>query len=144
MNIRLRVPEILQITPDKSKQKGALPKPGAHLVRFRVSNLRLEFKADGELNLPFAEEEAIRAARRAERRIKSRIDAPVRGRAGLRDHVHAVVDSRDLCAIEDIETFCNHFEVRFFRHLEAAREPQVNVLNRRLMEKVIRQVGEPQ
>ena len=80
------------------------------------ATFRLKLETSGKLNLTFAEEEAVgKVTRRAERRVES--SNHVRARSAK--HVHAVVHTGHLRAVEDVEAFSQQFDLRTFSHLEA-------------------------
>src|SRR5690349_23628770 len=95
---------------------------------------RLKLETKRQLNLTLAEEEAVgKVTRRAERRVESSNHV----RARSTEHVHAVVHTRHLRAVEDVETFSQEFKLRTFRDAEATRDAHVDVLDRRRVEEVI-------
>ena len=70
----------------------------------------LELKPDGQLNLPFTEEETIRARYLLERRVEVQ---GCNGITGSRsDVIDSVVYRCYLSVIEDVETFSQHFDFR--------------------------------
>src|SRR5215204_262534 len=106
-------------------------KAGALLCRVHPlenpsSRKKLEFKSNGKLNLSFAEEKAIRKiAGCAERWVEGGNDI----RAHPCDYVHSVVDSSNLCAIEDVKAFGKQFDLRILFDGKATRETKVYVLD---------------
>src|SRR5689334_1040883 len=102
---------------------------------------QLELKANGQLNLTFAEEKPVRKiTRRAECRIEIRNHlTSLNGKL-----VHAIIDTSHLSAVEDVKAFGQQFELRVLLDCKPPRDAQVDVLDRRRMEEVVRQQRKPQ
>ena len=98
----------------------------------------LELKPNAELNLPLAEEEAIRKiAWRSESRIEG--CAAGAGRAG--NIVDPVVNGGYLRTVEDIEELAEYFNLGILFYRKPARDSQIDVLGRRHVVGIVWRVG---
>src|SRR5262249_39491567 len=94
----------------------------------------LELKARGQLNLPLAEEEPVRAGHLAERGVVIEIGC----RTNRGDAVEGVIYRRHLGVVEEVETLSQQFEFRLFSYAETTRNPHIEVPDFRLLEEVPR------
>ena len=115
-----------------------------------VCQLSLEFKPYAELDLTLLEEETVSAGSCAERGNESGKygAAPKWTGTGCSssatETVDLIVHACDLRAVKDIEAFSEHFDFRILFNRETTGDTQIDVPDRRLMEKVVRQVGKTQ
>jgi hypothetical protein len=79
--------------------------------------LRLELEPYSQLNLAFTEEESIRASYLLKGRIEIQSCNWITG--GRSDVVNSVIYLCHLSVIEDIETFCQHFQLRSLSYRKA-------------------------
>src|ERR1051325_6987042 len=99
-----------------------------------LQSSKLELEAGGELHLALAEERAVCAGDVEERIGSDAVERQRRtGQVGNRS-----VNHRHLGAVEDVETFRQHFQLHLLSETEASRKSRVNVPNVRLLEEVSR------
>ena len=91
----------------------------------------LKLEPHRELYLPLAEERAVRSRGLSKGGIKRQ-----RGPGQI---LKGGVDACDLSAIEEVKSFTQHFNLRFFTYAETARKSQIEVLNRGLLKETSRE-----
>ena len=109
-----------------------------------VDALFLELEASGELDLTLTEQSAVSAGNTQEWRVDVVVEYQAlrqSARAGRcarvrREIVEGARHGCDLRSIEYVERFTKNFESGTFRDPEATREPQINVPNLRLRERI--------
>src|SRR5689334_12015648 len=93
-----------------------------------LQSSKLELEARGELHLALAEERTV-CAGDVEERIGS---GAVKRQCRTGQVVNRSVNHRHLRAVEDVETFRQHFQLHLLSETEASRKSRVNVPNVRL------------
>ena len=102
-----------------------------------------EIQPRRDLHLSFAVERRLRAARFQKNRVGSKrgqtragrgVGARAARRAGRAQVEFVLVHAEDVRAIEEVEGFGDEVEAEAFAHAEFFRQPQVNILQRALVE----------
>src|SRR5712692_3889388 len=101
---------------------------------------RLELEAHGQLHLPLAEQRAVGAgygakAVSATAKVQKRARSS-RTRRATSNRIKRGANAGNLRPVEEVKGFCQNFDFRLLADAEATREPQVEVLDRRLLEEV--------